>query len=345
MLSGRDTFTLAKGRVQVYRSPSSLAELKAAAQLGVPRIAGELLATTNSNRVACPYVFVVVLMNPSDGFPDADGAPFNGGFNLGGGLVVLSSHALDGLPNFQSALQHKLGHAFGLPDVREYGDDMTTSASIMSNNPSHDTRGMRPSPTPGILAAKDLEGLSLNKRAFPKLSFRLPYDVVTGRPLTEVVAFEPLTIDGQPAYSYTVATDSGETFGTKVVNLVQNRISPSQGDRFRSDSMWQSRPSPDGWVSIVVTFPFAVELTEVAIHSQHSGLYNAADGLYLQSIGKNGEFDVIRCRLSAVDARVSLPEPATAKIWRITLHAENNKEVTLRGIQFFNRYGEIFPPS
>jgi len=42
---------------------------------------------------------------------------FNGGCNTAGGMEVMSSNTLDRAPNFQSTLQHEIGHALGLPHV------------------------------------------------------------------------------------------------------------------------------------------------------------------------------------------------------------------------------------
>ncbi len=97
-------------------------------------------------------------MNPNDGWPAGGGRPFNGGFNTGGGIVIMSSNGLDRAPNFQSTLQHELGHAFGLPHVDVYGYDMQTNMSMMSYNPSHHTNGFEPSATPGRFIPEDRAG-------------------------------------------------------------------------------------------------------------------------------------------------------------------------------------------
>ena len=312
--------------------------------MGAPRITGELLNVTKFNRFDCPYIFVAVVMNAGDDFPAGGGRPFNGGFNTGGGIVVLSSFALSKLPNFESTLEHELGHAFGLPHVDVYGQDMQTSASIMSYNPAHHTREMQPSPNPGILGPEDVLGLSLNRRAFPKLAPKGSRALPSGATRPKVVALGPMKIDGQPAYEVRIATESGETFGTKVSNIVQNRILPSIGGQFDANSMWQSGKSERGEAAVLVTFSFPVTLAAVGIHSQHSGTYNAADHVRVEAQMKDGFLPVADSPLHAADAIVPLAEQSTAKIWRLSFHAANNKEVTLRGLQFFTRRGEIFPP-
>jgi hypothetical protein len=344
MLNGRDTFTLQRGEALVHRSRTSVAELKAAPEMGAPRITGELLDATRSNRFDCPYVFVAVVMNAGDNFPAGGGRPFNGGFNTGGGIVVVSSFALDKLPNFQSTLEHELGHAFGLPHIDVYGQSMQSSASIMSYNPAHHTRGMQPSPTPGTLEPEDVRGFSLNRRAFPKLAANRARDFPPGATRPRAVPLGPMTIDGQPAYTIEIATDSGKTFGTKVSNLIQNRISPSAGGDFDPNSMWQSGKSEGGVASVIVTFSFPVTLAAVGVHSEHSGTYNRADHVRVQAYKRDGFQTVADSPLRVTDAIVPLRDQSNAKIWRLTFHAANNKEVTLRGLQFFTRNGEIFPP-
>jgi hypothetical protein len=344
MLRNRDTFTMAPGEVLVSRSPTTLSGLKASPESGVPRITGELLQAANSTRFNCPYVYVVVVMDPGGTLPGSEGRPFNGGFNLGGGVVALSSFALDRLPKLQSTLQHQLGHAFGLPHVGAYGHDMKTSASIMSDNPSHDTNGMQPSPNPGVLGSEDIRGLALDRRIFPKLASALALSPPGGAALTPVVPSRPMTIDGQAPYELKVSTNSGETWGTRAANCVQNRIEPSQGGKFLARSMWHSDERPNGWADLVVTFPIPVGLTAVGVHSQHSGRHNAADFLRVEIETRRGFQLVAESPLQAPDELVQLPRAASAKTWRFGFHAENHKLVTLRGLQFFSRSVEIFPP-
>jgi hypothetical protein len=343
MLSGRDTFTFENAPL-IHHSRTSLAELKASPEMGAPRIAGELLSATKFNRLDCPYIFVAVVMNEADTFPVGGGRPFNGGFNTGGGIVVVSSFALNKLPNFQSTLEHELGHAFGLPHIDVYGQDMAASASIMSYNPAHHTRGMKPSLTPGTLVREDVVGLSFNRRAFPKLAANRGQIAPPGSAQPRLVPLGPMTIDGQPPYELAIKTESGETFGTKVSNIIHNQIAQNVGGKFDSPSMWQSSPSLNGVASVLVNFPLSVTLTAVGIHSQHSGRFNAADHVQVEAFGRADSRVAADAPLLGPDSVVPLLAPTTAKIWRLSFHAANNEEVTLRGIQFFTRYGELFPP-
>ena len=121
----------------------------------------ELMQELKTNRHTCPYVFCTVVMNPKSRFPVGGGRPINGGINTGGGILVISSYALDRIPNFQSTLQHELGHAFGLPHVDVYRYNMKTNPSIMSYNPIHKTNGFRPARRPGKLIPEDIRALTL----------------------------------------------------------------------------------------------------------------------------------------------------------------------------------------
>ncbi len=180
MLARQDTFLIAEEVPRVYRSSLTLTELKVLPEDAAPQVLSELLGHLNYNRYTCPYVFLCVVMNSTNDWPVGGGRPINGGFNTGGGIVVLSSRGLDRSPNLQSTLQHEVGHAFGLPHVDVYNYSMTSSPSIMSYNPAHHTSDFKPSATPGRLIPEDLRGLALNRRVFSRLSFDPGRDVPAG---------------------------------------------------------------------------------------------------------------------------------------------------------------------
>jgi hypothetical protein len=340
----RDSFTLADGPPDVHQSRTPLAELNAAPEKGVPRVTGELLDASGSNRFNGRYVFVVVVMDPSGSYSAGEGRPFNGGLNLGGGIVVLSSSALDGLPSFQFTLQHQLGHAFGLQHTEVYDHDMTTSTSIMSSNPSLLTDGMKPSRTPGTLLVEDAWGLSLNRRAFPRLvNFTLRLPTTSSPP--DLKPFPTMVIDRQPEYQIEVTTKAGEEFGTRAKNAVQNIILPLQSRKFVTAWMWHSAHCPEEWASVVVTFPTPVTLCAVGIHSRHPGhLQLGTDGVEVEIDTPHGFKSVHRSPLFQDDSLLEFA-PTAAKVWRFSFRFERGKdEIVLRGLQFFTRNGEIFPP-
>jgi hypothetical protein len=310
-----------------------------------------LLGELKVNRFTCPYVFLAVLMNAKKNWPAGGGRPLNGGFNTGGGIVVVSSHGLDASPNFQSTLQHEIGHGFGLPHVSAYGHDMGDSPSLMSYNPKHHTRGFAPAAEPGRLMPEERRGLALNRRAFPGLTFDPKRDVPAGYAIADLAWIPPMKIPGQPPYAPVVTTNSGEDFGSSVASVVGGRILPSaapvEGGKptFNGKAMWQSRPAAanGGWVMIEVVFPAAVTLTKVGVHSQHSGRYHAADRLRVEAASADGFVTVGETALEAVDQVVPIP-PGAARTWRFWLHSAGGQAVVLRGLRFFGRSGEVVPP-
>jgi hypothetical protein len=290
-------------------------------------------------------------MNSKEDWPAGGGRPLNGGFNTGGGIVILSSRGLDASRNFQSTLQHEIGHGFGMPHVDAYGHDMGTSPSLMSYNPKHHTNGFLPAAEPGRLMPEERRALALNRRAFPGLTFDPRRDVPAGYPLADLAWIPPMNIPGQPPYAPVVRTNSGEDFGSSVKSIVGGRIVPSaapvKGGKptFSGKSMWQSRPAgaDGGWVEVDVSFPAAVTLTKVGVHSQHSGQFHAADQLRLEVASADGFTLVGKTALKEIDQVVPIA-PTTARSWRFWLHASDGRAVVIRGLRFFGRMGEILPP-
>ena len=199
MLNNRATFDLATTRPIVYRGRETTAFYRSQLDGGAAQYVTELLGFVNYDRFNCPFVFLVMYMSPINEFPAGGGRPLNGGFNTGGGVVILSSYTLDRTPNFQSTLEHELGHSFGLAHVDVYGYSMSTNRSIMSYNLANWTNFFAPSPTPGILIPEDIRGLSANKLAFPTLEF-LPSDVSAGYQIRTAAPLGPMDIPEQASY-------------------------------------------------------------------------------------------------------------------------------------------------
>jgi hypothetical protein len=348
MLGGRDTFAVATKTPRVFRADETLADYRARGpDEFFDRVASELLRRLNQTRYNCPYVLLVVIMNSRDDYPTGRAGAINGGYNTGGGLVLLSSFNLNRIPYFESTLEHELGHAFGLPHVDVYSYDMQTHPSLMSYDPRHHTNGFNQSPTPGRLMPEDIRGLALNRRAFSKLRFDPAKDVPAGYTIfPRVVPRPPVTIPDQPS-GVRVTTSSGEDFGSKVVNVVGHEIRPNhKTDQVTYDpkTMWQSAASKSGWVAIEVAFPYAVELTRIAVHSQHSGQYNAARAIRVAVRGDGGDFrPVTSADLKTADDSVTLPK-TRGQSWRLEFQAGESNSVTLRGLQFFAGDDEVFPP-
>jgi len=160
-----------------------------------------------------------------------------------------------------------------------------------------------------------------------------------------------MSIPGQPPYPPRISTPSGQDFGSSVRSIVGGRIKPSAppeaGGRptFDGKLMWQSCPAGanGGWVMVEVTFPAAVTLAGVGVHSQHSGRYHAADALRVEVASAGGFVQVGETTLESVDQVVPIPA-RTARSWRFWFHAADGNAVVLRGLRFFGRKGEIVPP-
>lgn len=348
LLRDQDTFTIAEEKPRVYQSNRELAFYREQKDGAAPYLVDELLTEWKLTRFNCPYVLLVVVMNPKDEFPVGGGRPLNGGINTGGGIIQISTYAMDTLKYFQSTLQHELGHSFGLPHVDVYGYDMKTNDSLMSYNPKHSTKEFTPGEAPAVLIAEDLRALALNRRVFPKLKFDPAKDVPAGYKIAErIVPLGPMKIPNQPDVPK-FSTESGEEFGTKVANLANGPLGSNKKQKgkvtFDAGTMWQSGKTKTGWVSVEVTFPYEVELTQIAVHSQHSGEYNAARGVRVAVPGAKEQVrQVVQTALKSADEKVPVPK-TKARVWRFEFAAGESQSVTLRGLRFYSGADELFPP-
>ena len=163
-----ETFDLVQGPALVLRSKHNAEYLKKSPEGGAPDAVVELFEHDKVNRFTCPFIYLVLFVGTGT-TPAGGGRAINGFVNTGGGIVILAADNLDRSANFQSTLQHELGHAFGLVHVSSYKYSMETNDSIMSHNPAHHTKGLEPSKTPGRFIPEDFRLLTLNKRVFSNL--------------------------------------------------------------------------------------------------------------------------------------------------------------------------------
>ena len=348
MLSGRDTFTIAQSKPHIYRADRPLSFYRSQPESGVPQQVSELLESLKFNRYTCPYVLLVVVVNPANDFPNGGGRPLNGGYNTGGGVIAMSSFALDRIPYFQSTLQHELGHGFGLPHVDVYGYDMKSNPSIMSYDPRHHTKGFSPSAVLGRLIPEDLRGLALNRRAFPKLEFDADKDVPQGYRIAErIVTLGPMKIPDQPDGIRSHDHLQGRTTAARSPTSCRARFCPSKKTgkvTFDGKLMWSSAKTATGWATVDVTFPYELDLTGIGVHSQYSGQYHPARAVLIRVRAKEGPFrDVATAELKSVDETVALPK-TKGKTWQFDFQADETNCVVLRGLQFFSGDDELFPP-
>lgn len=347
LLPGQTSFALASESVQVIESPYDIEFYRHAKDAGFAQVGAEVLHHLGYNRYTCPYVCFTVFQNDENDFPGGRGSIFNGGYNTGGGMVLVSSYALTRIPNFQSTVQHELAHAFGLPHSSVYGYDMKTNASIMSYNLAHHTRGFEPSKTPGIFTPEDVRGLALNKRAFGNLVFDPGRDVPRGYTLSpDIIPLPAMSLNGQPG-RIEVRTSSGEEYSSHANNIVQNVIHPSCDTgsvTFDSETMWHSAKTTSGWVSLELDFPTRVTLTAIRIHSQHSGKFHAALAMRLWKSTQSKEFEkVTEATLKKTNEKVVFAY-SEAQRWKLELKAGASGYVVVRGLQFYSGSEEIFPP-
>lgn len=224
---------------------------------------------------------------------------------------------------------------------------MKMNDSMMSYNPKHHTKGFEASLTPGKFIPEDLRALALNSRAFPKLKFDPEKDIPPLYTIAEwIVTLGPMKIPGQ-SDGVKVTSTSGSDFGSNVANIVQGKILPNKRTgkvTFDPSAMWQSGKTATGWVPVVITFPYSVELTQLAIHSQHSGEYHAAQGIKVSvQEGKKGYRKVAEADLKTADDSVTFPK-TEGKVWQFEFRTIKGGAVVIRGLQFFSEKDELFPP-
>ncbi len=344
MLKQRSTFQIADTVPIVYTGKFLANVYQSQTDGGASLYADELLTYFGVTRNESPYIFLVVFMNPSYQFPTGGARPINGGYNTGGGIVILSSYDLDKTPNFQSTLQHELGHSFGLPHVDVYGFDMNTNQSIMSYNPAHHTNGFKSSSTPGGMNPEDLRALALNKLCFPDFYFDPTIDKPVNYSLQNPVWLGIFDIPNQKTYKLNVFTNSGEAFGTHVENIVQHQIKQNVsgiGVVFDQNTMWQSEP---GTLAVAeVHFPFSVSIDRIGVHSQHSGQYNKADNVKIETYNKGNYTLIYNGNLSDADQYISF-STSSDSVWRFSFKPGTSKTVTIRGLEFFFKDEAVFPP-
>jgi len=344
LLRNKSTFEIA-GEPETYTAKEPLSFYKKAGKehKDTGHIADELLTWKKVDRYDCKLVFLVIVVNTEDKYPNGRGRPFNGGFNTGGGIATISLHALRKLPNFQSTLQHELGHSFGLNHIDVYGYDMKTNESIMSYNDDHHSVKFKLSRKPGILIPEDIRGLAMNDLVFPNLDFDPEKDVPEGYKLGRIVNFPPMKIVNQST-GIKVSTPSGEAYKSSVSNIVHSRIYPSI-DRgkveFKSNKMWHSEKLESGWATVFLDFPKPVALDRIDVYSQHSGYAHAV--VAAKVFTEDGKSEM-QCDESGLEPFASLSfNSVESKKWKLELKAGKKRMVVLRGLRFFNGEREMYP--
>lgn len=221
---------------------------------------------------------------------------------------------------------------------------MNTNASIMSYNPAHHTSFYHPSLTPGVLIPENLRDLALNRLVFPDLHFDPSVDIPAEYTISpDIVCLGIFDIPNQTSYRLSVTTTSGETYGSRVGNIVQHQIKPSiagMGITFDPDNMWQSGTVT--WAEAEVHFPFSVTLDKVGVHSQHSGQYHEADSVRIQTYNGGAYSLVSLADLTHVDQYVTFGS-ASDSLWKFSFRTGPSGSVVIRGLEFFLEDEPVFP--
>lgn len=345
MLNGHSTFEIEGDRPEVYMAQKRLDFYRKQPEGGAPAMVDELLRWKKTDRFSCNRIFLAVMMNPKDKFPKAGGRPFNGGFNTGGGIIKMPSYGLNNTPNFQSTMQHELGHAFGLVHVNVYGYDMKKNNSIMAYNKKHHTYGFNPSTQRGELIPEDYRGLAFNSLVFKSLEFNESEDVPGGYKLAPLRSLKPMTIPNHPMVI--VTTNDGETNGSSVQNLIHARI-PVSIDRgeveFDKKQMWHSDKLKTGWATVTLEFPAKATVDRAMVYSQHSGRAHRAVAAQLLTVDSRGKTKLrSRIEMTAQDGELKF-DPVSSKVWQLKFKSGKSGKVVIRGVRFYNQDLELFPP-
>lgn len=133
------------------------------------------------------------------------------------------------------------------------------------------------------------------------------------------------------------ACSNNEYAGSKVSHVITPVIPPNNyapnGSGYDASTMWHScNTNSLGWTSLQVTFPFPISLNKIDIHSQHSGLYHAANQIQVEFLNSSNQFVFLNRKTVAVDDNIPFNQTKAAT-WKISFHS-NDGYVTIRGLRF-----------
>jgi len=191
-----DTFKIADEPVFVYRGQYDdghyLAGHTDETLPGTSQMfAREFLAARHEDRYSTNKIYLVVYVRakPRDengGVFFGGGRTFNGAPNTGGGSAELElDRMLNITSGFQQAVNHELGHTFGLQHPDAYGYPLRDNQSIMSYDEKIGTTGF--DMAKGHFNPEDFYTLAQNKQAFPDFRYQPALHNPTGKRIEFVV--------------------------------------------------------------------------------------------------------------------------------------------------------------
>jgi len=150
--------------------------------------------------------------------------------------------------------------------------------------------------------------------------------------------FDDMGVELFPARRHPAAyTNDGETYGSSVNNVLplSEEAIPSASDPYDATTMWHSKFVGAGnWASVVVEFDREIMMSEVGVHSQHSGVYHRAERLRVEARKPWGYDFAMEWPLWSTDEIESVPGHH-AKVWRLSFQAGPSGYVVLRGLEFW----------
>jgi hypothetical protein len=138
-------------------------------------------------------------------------------------------------------------------------------------------------------------------------------------------------------------TPNNEAFSSKVTHVIGPTIVPSNSATgWMPTNMWHSaQVNSWGWTSIQITFPYPVTLHGVDVHSQHSGLYHAADQVQVEYLDPStNQFTYVTRQNTGPDATVMFNN-LKQRTWKIDFHSSDGA-VTIRGLRFRTPVNAIY---
>jgi len=105
--------------------------------------------------------------------------------------------------------------------------------------------------------------------------------------------------------------------------------------------MWQSGNVT--WAEAIVHFPFMISLDKIGVHSQHSGQYNEADSVRVETYNNGNYNQELLADLTDVDQYFSFAD-VTDSVWRFSFRSGQGGAVTIRGLELFYKDEAVFPP-